>query len=282
MAFTMGMKRGFGRAMMMGTALLMVAGSALAAAPGYRDADAENTLVIDTSKGRIIVEMYPELAPQHVERMKTLTRQGFYNGLIFHRVIEGFMAQTGDPKGTGEGGSDLPNVPAEFTVRRDTSFPMTVAASPRGSVIGYLKAMPVQTQSDDLMAITRDNRVHAWGLYCPGVLGMARAGDADSANSQFFLMRSYNNVLERKYTAFGMTLVGLDVVRKLKLGEPPVDPDKMTKVQILADIPEAERPKVEVMDTSGSAFKALIEQKRKENSADFSGCDLSVPARIVE
>lgn len=282
MAFTMGMKRTISRVMVLGAAAVMTAGSALAAAPGYRDADAENTLVIDTTKGRVIVEMYPELAPQHVERMKTLTRQGFYDGQIFHRVIEGFMAQTGDPQGTGEGGSNLPNLSAEFTVRRDTSFPMTVAASPRGSVVGYFKAMPVQTQSDDLMAITKDGKVHAWGLYCPGVLGMARAGDVNSANSQFFLMRNYNNVLERKYTAFGVTLVGLDVVRKLKLGEPPVDPDKMTKVQILADIPEAERPKVEVMDTSGTAFKALIDQKRKESSADFSGCDLSVPARVVE
>ena len=77
-------------------------------------ADPENTLVIETTKGRVVIELRPDLAPKHVERIKELTRQGFYNGLKFHRVIDGFMAQTGDPTGTGSGGSDLPDLKAEF------------------------------------------------------------------------------------------------------------------------------------------------------------------------
>ena len=77
--------------------------------------DPENTLVIETTKGRVVIELRPDLAPGHVERIKTLARQGFYDGIVFHRVIPGFMAQTGDPTGTGTGGSDLPNIPAEFT-----------------------------------------------------------------------------------------------------------------------------------------------------------------------
>ncbi|MFT3997105.1 MAG: peptidylprolyl isomerase [Asticcacaulis sp.] len=261
-------------------AATLLASHAVAATPGYRPVDADNTLVIDTNKGRVIVEMYPELAPQHVERMKQLTRQGFYNGLKFHRVIEGFMAQTGDPKGTGEGNSDLPNVPAEFITRRDINFPIVPVVNERGHMTGFVKAMPVQSQVNDLMAITRDGKVETWGLYCSGTLGMARAGDPNSANSQFFLMRSYNDVLERKYTAFGMTLVGLDVVRKIKLGEPPVDPDTMTKVQVLADIPEADRPKIEVMDTGSAEFKTFVEAKRKETPAGLSGCDVTVPVKV--
>jgi peptidylprolyl isomerase len=78
-------------------------------------ADPENTLVIELKDGPVIIRLRPDLAPQHVERIKTLTRQGFYDGIVFHRVIEGFMAQTGDPQGTGMGGSPLPNVPAEFS-----------------------------------------------------------------------------------------------------------------------------------------------------------------------
>jgi peptidylprolyl isomerase len=75
----------------------------------------ENTLHLDLSTGgRVTIQMYPDIAPAHVERIKTLTRQGFYNGVIFHRVIDGFMAQTGDPKGTGQGGSELPDLKAEF------------------------------------------------------------------------------------------------------------------------------------------------------------------------
>ena len=79
-------------------------------------ADAENTLVLETTKGRVVIELRPDLAPNHVERIKTLAREGFYDGTPFHRVIEGFMAQSGDPTGTGTGGArDLPDLPAEFT-----------------------------------------------------------------------------------------------------------------------------------------------------------------------
>ncbi|MGF1607326.1 MAG: peptidylprolyl isomerase [Rhodothalassiaceae bacterium] len=76
--------------------------------------DPENLLYIDLPEGRVVIEMRPDKAPNHVERIKTLARQGFYDGLIFHRVIDGFMAQTGDPQGTGQGGSDLPDLTAEF------------------------------------------------------------------------------------------------------------------------------------------------------------------------
>ena len=76
--------------------------------------DPENTLVIETTKGKVVIEMRPDLAPGHVERIKTLARQGFYDGIVFHRVIEGFMAQTGCPNGTGTGGSKMPNLKAEF------------------------------------------------------------------------------------------------------------------------------------------------------------------------
>ncbi len=76
--------------------------------------DPENTLIIETTKGRVVVEMRPDLAPKHVAHIKALARDGFYDGIVFHRVIEGFMAQTGCPKGTGTGGSDKPNLKAEF------------------------------------------------------------------------------------------------------------------------------------------------------------------------
>jgi cyclophilin family peptidyl-prolyl cis-trans isomerase len=78
-------------------------------------ADPQNTLLLDTKNGRITIRLRPDLAPKHVEQIKTLAKQGFYDGIVFHRVIEGFMAQTGDPTGTGAGKSDLPNVKAEFT-----------------------------------------------------------------------------------------------------------------------------------------------------------------------
>jgi peptidylprolyl isomerase len=91
-------------------AFLLLATPALAQAP-----DPENTLLLETKDGTVTVRLRPDLAPQHVERLKTLARQGFYDGVVFHRVIEGFMAQTGDPTGTGMGGSELPDLKAEFS-----------------------------------------------------------------------------------------------------------------------------------------------------------------------
>lgn len=91
-------------------AFMLLAGSAFAQAP-----DPQNTLVMQLESGPVTIALRPDLAPQHVERLKTLAAQGFYDGLVFHRVIEGFMAQTGDPTGTGSGGSDLPDLPAEFS-----------------------------------------------------------------------------------------------------------------------------------------------------------------------
>jgi peptidylprolyl isomerase len=78
--------------------------------------DPQNTLVIELKTGKVLIKLRPDVAPKHVERVKLLTKQGFYNGLTFHRVIDGFMAQTGDPQGTGAGGSSLPDLKAEFKI----------------------------------------------------------------------------------------------------------------------------------------------------------------------
>jgi cyclophilin family peptidyl-prolyl cis-trans isomerase len=92
-------------------ALMMSAGLAMA----QGTPDPQNTLYLDLKDGRVVIRLRPDLAPRHVAQIKTLTKRGFYDGIVFHRVIDGFMAQTGDPTGTGMGGSDLPNIPAEFT-----------------------------------------------------------------------------------------------------------------------------------------------------------------------
>ncbi len=257
-----------------------VASSAFALDPGYRPIDINNAVVIDTTKGQVIIELYPQMAPKNVAQFETLTKRHFYDGLIFHRVMENFMDQTGDPKGTGEGGSDLPNVPGEFTVRQDVNFPLNVAARPSGSLIGFVGAMPVQSQVHELAAITTDGKIDSWGLFCQGTVGMARDNDPDSANSQFFLMRDVYPTLEKNYTAIGTVVSGVDVVRKIKLGVPAVNPDKMVKVRMLSEIPEAERPKVEIMDTSSPQFKAVLDQNRKTKGADFSVCDVTVPVKV--
>jgi cyclophilin family peptidyl-prolyl cis-trans isomerase len=97
--------------------------------------DIENTLVLETTKGKVVIAMRPDLAPNHVEHIKKLAREGFYDGIVFHRVIEGFMAQTGCPHGTGTGGSDYPNLKAEFNAEPHVRgvCSMARAASPNSA-----------------------------------------------------------------------------------------------------------------------------------------------------
>ena len=261
-------------------------------AEAWREAPAENLLVIDTSRGRIIVEMSPQAAPLHVERIRRLAAEGFYDNQRFHRVIDWFMAQTGDPLSRGadralwgEGQSAYPDLTAEFTFRRGPEIAFAPVAHPQGAVIGFMGSLPVQTQPDELMAQTGDGKVHAWGLYCPGVAGMARGDANDSANSQFFIMRQAYPSLDKRYTVWGRAVVGLDVVRSLSFGTDPsgavAEPDVMTRVRVASDLPEAERPRVRVLATDSEYFRTLTEQVRLTRGADFSVCDIDLPAEVL-
>ncbi|MGI9366651.1 MAG: peptidylprolyl isomerase [Rhizobiaceae bacterium] len=152
-------------------------------------ADKANTLLLDTKHGQVVIALLPDKAPNHVERIKTLANKGFYDGLNFHRVIPGFMAQTGDPLGNGTGGSDLSDLKAEFS---DVSFQR-------------------------------------------GVVGMARAQNPDSANSQFFIMFEPGTFLNGQYTVFGRVTKGMEHVDKIKKGQGQsgmvTDPDKIVKMR---------------------------------------------------
>ena len=163
--------------------------------------DPENTIVIELKDGPVTIALLPDIAPLHCARMKELARAGAYDNVAFHRVIDGFMAQTGDVKNgnmeadfniraAGTGGSDLPNVTAEFS------------------------------------GIPHDR----------GTIGAARSQSPDSANSQFFINFSDNHFMNRQYTVYGRVISGLEHVDKLQRGEPPMNPDRMISVKVAADI----------------------------------------------
>jgi cyclophilin family peptidyl-prolyl cis-trans isomerase len=149
----------------------------------------ENTLNLDLANGRVVIELRPDLAPGHVARIKELAREGFYDGTPFHRVIDGFMAQGGDPTGTGTGGSRKPNLKAEFS---------------------------------------KEPHVR-------GVCSMARANDPNSANSQFFICFGDARFLDNNYTVWGKVVSGMELVDKLKRGEPVRDPDRIVTMRVAAD-----------------------------------------------
>lgn len=150
----------------------------------------EYMLNLDLSTGgRVVIQLYPHVAPSHVERVKQLARAGFYDGVKFHRVIDGFMAQTGDPTATGQGGSQLPDLKAEF------------------NITPHLR----------------------------GTVSMARAESEDSANSQFFIMFQPRFALDRRYTAFGRVVSGMQYVDAIQKGEPPAVMSRMVQVSVAAD-----------------------------------------------
>jgi len=247
----------------------------------WRTPDPDNLMVIDTNKGRIIVELSPEVAPASVARVKALARQHFYDGLEFFRVIDDFMAQTGDPKNTGEGGSTLPDLAGEFTFRRDHNMRFVLVAEPSGGAIGFIGSMPVESQPDVIMAMTADGKATAWPLFCSGIAGMARSASPDSANSQFFLMRENYPSLEKRYTGFGRVIAGEDVVKSFKVGEPAAPPaDRMTRLRLGSDLPAGEHVNVRVLDAGSTSFKALLDRARSDKGADFSICDMQLPSQV--
>ena len=253
----------------------------------WRELDPENTLYIDLDYGRVVLELYPEIAPLHVAQIKTLTRQGFYDYISFHRVIQGFMNQTGDPKGDGTGDSELPDINGEFTFRRPASMPVTlVGARDQGGKeigVGFYKALPVATQPSSQAMLTKDGKVAAFGLHCKGVTSMARTSDPNSANSQFFLMRDIAQHLDAQYSIWGNTVLGHEHLTKIKIGSkgenPDFVPDVMKKVQIAADVPAAERVKFQVLKTDSPAFKNYLKTQKKSDGTYPDICDIRIPTR---
>ena len=162
--------------------------------------DPENTIIITLKDGPVVIELLADVAPLHTERMKQLARDGAYDNVAFHRVIDGFMAQTGDvehanmekdynPRRAGTGGSQYPDLKAEFS------------------------------------RLPHDR----------GTLGAARSMNPNSANSQFFINFADNHFLNGQYTVYGRVLSGMEFVDKIARGEPPASPDRMISVKVAAD-----------------------------------------------
>jgi peptidylprolyl isomerase len=162
--------------------------------------DPENTILMELKDGTVVIELLADVAPKHTARMKELARAGAYDNVVFHRVIDGFMAQTGDVehgdftdgfniRRAGTGGSDLPDLPAEFS------------------------------------KLPHDR----------GTLGAARSSNPNSANSQFFINFKDNHFLNGQYTVYGRVISGMEFVDRIVRGEPPMNPDRMLSVKVAAD-----------------------------------------------
>jgi cyclophilin family peptidyl-prolyl cis-trans isomerase len=261
----------------MAIAVLLLSSIAKAQA-GWQPLDPENVLVIETSRGQVWVEMRPDMAPESVARVRLLTREGVYDGLQFHRVIAHFVAQTGNPNNRDGGVSRHPNLPGEFIFRLKPRTAEVMATNAPDSVSGFLGSVPFQGVPLADASRRADGLLRAWGAYCPGVAGMGRQDARDSANSEIFFTLDASRRLDRDYAVWGRVIEGFPVLLSLAVGEPPSQPDVMTKVHVLADVPAPERPSISLPD--GSTLAELISRMRNTRGADFSVCDVEVPARI--
>ena len=194
----------------------------------WREVEAENLLIFDTTKGRIVIELAPDFAPNHVDRIRTITRDGNYDGTQFHRVIDDFMAQGGDTaKRIDDAGrpieatDDYDMMTGEFTFERDPeALPVSLIGPPESASMGYVKGFPVETQSEFLLGLTDKTTLTTHMLHCPGVTSMARTNNPNSATDQFFLMRGVSEWLDASYTGWGRVLSGQDTVMAITVGEP--------------------------------------------------------------
>ena len=255
-----------------------------APADAWRPVNPENIIYMDLPAGTVMIELRPDIAPAHAARIRELTREGFYDGLRFHRVIEGFMAQGGDPKGDGSGGSEKPNVPGEFV--RDSSEVQGFRVIGRDRIaprVGYIDGMPVGAQPESLRSFTKTARVELWPLHCPGVMSMARSSDPNSANSQFFLMIGDSRLnLDKRYTAWGWIVDGFEATRRIARGEPPTRPTPIMRVRVASDIPESERRDVQIMRTDSETFMRYLKRRGDVDETGYVKdiCDIKIPTRI--
>jgi peptidylprolyl isomerase len=249
----------------------------------WRQVDPENLFIFETTKGRVLIEAFPEVAPKHYKQFATIIRSGDFDGTAFHRVIDDFMAQGGDIFALKGEDSGLPNLEGEFTFRRDpVSMPLEATIGPEDTAkFGYIKGFPIGTQASFFAEMSVDGMVESYIPHCKGMVSTARSEDPNSANAQFFLMRGQAEHLDRKYTAWGRVVVGEDVVKAIKHGPESRDglvdnPDILKSAKVAADLPEAERPEVWVERTDGPIFLAGIADKD-----DIDVCSLpSVPAVV--
>jgi peptidylprolyl isomerase len=256
----------------------------------WRDVDGDNLVVMDTAHGRVLIELSAQFAPRHAERFRALVRSKFYDGKSFYRVIDGFVAQGGIGEGDDKKLPDWPALKAEFDRNIGIDVDFVALGSPDlfADKVGHVDGFPVgQSRKDKRM----------WLLHCPGALAMARDNDPDTGGTEFYIPIGHApRRLDRNLTVFGRVLDGMQHLQKLNRGDPKVDSgviqdaarrDAIVKVQMAADMAEAERPRAQVMDPTSKAFSEFKEQRRnpapefyKKAPPNLDICAFNAPLRM--
>jgi peptidylprolyl isomerase len=263
-----------------------------AQAEAWRDVDPENLVVMDVSHGRILLELAPAFAPEHVKRFRALVRAKFYDGQSFYRVIDGFVAQGGIGEGEDKKTPQWPALQAEFDriIDDDVEFMPLGSNDLFADEVGHVDGFPVGRDWED---------GRMWLLHCPGTLAMARDNDPNTGATEFYIPIGHGpRRLDRNLTAFGRVLDGMQHLQKLNRGDPKIESgviqdkskqDPIVRVQLAADMPRRERPRVQVMDTTSKDFAAYKDQRKnpapdfyKRAPANLDICAFNAPVQMLE
>jgi peptidylprolyl isomerase len=262
-------------------------GEVLAAttAEDWRALDPENTLYIETETGRVVVALSTVLGAPHAERMKALAREGFYDGLSFYRVIDGFVAQGGDPFETKQS-QNKASIAALFEQAPPKDFKFYRMKDKDGYArrVGFAQSLPV--------GYDRKTKT-AWHLHCPGAIALGRQDEKDTASTEFYVALQSQRYLDRNMTVFGRVVDGMQYLQALRRVSPPEKPeddlgDRILSIKVAADVPEKDRTKLEILDSDRPAFSDWVETRRNRSDAFFyfrpnyaDVCQLAVPVRPV-
>jgi len=253
-------------------------------AEDWRAIAPEDTLVIELESGKVTIALSPALAPKHVEQVKKLAREGFYDGLSFYRVIDGFVAQGGDPFGEKKIGKAKKTLKAEFegVLAKGAIFTRLGDVDGYAPEAGFIGGLP--TGHDPKTGTY-------WHLHCAGAFAFGREDGRDTASTEFYIALQPQRYLDRNLSVFGRVIDGMDRVQALRRVDPPESKDddigdRIISFRINADIPQDERTDWEILDSERPAFNAFVESRRNRPEGFFyfrpnhvDACQLPAPVR---
>nr|WP_281373749.1 peptidylprolyl isomerase [Parvularcula dongshanensis] len=251
--------------------------------------DPEDTLYVDVPSGRIVVVLVPEMAPRHVEQLRTLAREGYYEGLHFYRVIDGFVAQGGDESGEKDKGSAAQTLAAEFEVPMPAGLAFTPLghADPYADESGFVAGQPAGRDPEGGTA---------WLAHCTGAFAFGRDEGRDTAATEFYVTLQPQRYLDRNLTVLGRVVLGMEHLQAMPrgaLGTAGTIEDErrwtpIESVTVASDLPRKDRVPVEVMDTGSDTFRRLIEARAARADAFFyyrpdhvDLCQMPIPVRLT-
>jgi len=253
-------------------------------AEDWREISAEELLVIEFERGTVHVALSPALAPEHVKQVKRLAREGFYDGLSFYRVIDGFVAQGGDPFSERKTKTSGKTLKAEFegSVAKGLTFTAFPDVDGFAPTVGFVASLPA---GFDPASGT------AWHLHCPGAFAFGREDGRDTASTEFYIALQPQRYLDRNMSVFGRVIDGMQHLQALRRVEPPSEKtddigETVKSIRVSADLPASSREAFEILDSARPAFAAFAEARRNRPEAFFhfrpdflDVCQFPVPVR---